>query len=229
MIRYAYSYPLYDNGAWAEYMLVSDSYVSRAPASLELSRAGAVPIVGLTAYETVIDILNVHSGDVVLITNAAGGVGHVALQIATGLGANVVATASPRNHEFVRALGAVAVFDSLTMKVVKMIRARYRAGVNKALNCISVEAADPMALALAEGGHMIDLTGSVTVSPPGVRIDADYVARGDGARLARVASMIDTGQVGVVFKAMMPFERAPDALALAGDKHMRGKIGLRIS
>ena len=76
---------------------------------------------------------------------------------------------------------------------------------------------------------MIDLTGSVTVSPPGVRIDADYVARGDGARLARVASMIDTGQVGVVFKAMMPFERAPDALALAGDKHMRGKIGLRIS
>ena len=226
---YAYSYPLYDNGAWAEYMLVSDSYVSRAPALLELSRAGAVPIVGLTAYETVIDILNVHSGDVVLITNAAGGVGHVALQIATGLGANVVATASPRNHEFVRALGAVAVFDSLTMKVVKMIRARYRAGVNKALNCISVEAADPMALALAEGGHMIDLTGSVTVSPPGVRIDADYVARGDGARLARVASMIDTGQVGVVFKAMMPFERAPDALALAGDKHMRGKIGLRIS
>ena len=132
---YAYSYPLYDNGAWAEYMLVPVSYVSRAPASLELSRAGAVPIAGLTAHETVIDMLKVHAGDIVLITNAAGGVGHLALQIAADLGANVVATASPRNHEFVRALGAVSVFDSLSMKVVKMIRARYRQGVNKALNC----------------------------------------------------------------------------------------------
>jgi NADPH:quinone reductase len=226
---YAYSYPLYDNGAWAEYMLVPVSYVSRAPASLELSRAGVVPIVGLTAHETVIDMLKVHAGDIVLITNAAGGVGHLALQIAAGLGANVVATASPRNHEFVRALGAVTVFDSLSMKVVKMIRARYRQGVDKALNCVSSGSANPMVLALAEGGHMIDLTGSVSVSRPGVRIDADYVARGDGARLERVAQMIDAGRVGVVFQAVLPFERAPEALALVLDTHVRGKIGLRMA
>ncbi len=226
---YAYSYPLYDNGAWAEYMLVPVSYVSRAPASLELSRAGAVPIAGLTAHETVIDMLKVHAGDIMLITNAAGGVGHLALQIAAGLGANVVATASPRNHEFVRALGAVTVFDDLSMEVVKMIRARYRQGVNKALNCVSSESAGVMALALAEGGHMIDLTGSVSVSRPGVRIDSDYVARGDGARLERVAQMIDAGRVGVVFQAVLPFERAPEALALALDKHVRGKIGLRMA
>lgn len=226
---YAYSYPLYDNGAWAEYMLVPVSYVSRAPASLELSRAGAMPIAGLTAHETVIDMLKVHAGDIMLITNAAGGVGHLALQIAAGLGANVVATASPRNHEFVRALGAVTVFDDLSMEVVKMIRARYRQGVNKALNCVSSESAGAMALALAEGGHMIDLTGSVSVSRPGVRIDSDYVARGDGARLERVAQMINAGRVGVVFQAVLPFERAPEALALTLDKHVRGKIGLRMA
>ena len=74
---YVYSYPLYDNGAWAEYMLVPMSYVARAPGSLDLTRAGGVPIAGLTAHETLTDILEVQQGDVVLITAAAGGVGHL--------------------------------------------------------------------------------------------------------------------------------------------------------
>ncbi len=108
---YAYSYPLYDNGAWAEYMLVPTSYAARAPASLDLTRAGGVPIVGLTAHETLTDILEVHRGDVVLITAAAGGVGHLAVQIASRLGGRVVGTASRRNEAFVRGLGAEAVID----------------------------------------------------------------------------------------------------------------------
>ena len=102
---YAYSYPLYNNGAWAEFMLVPTSYAARAPAALDLTRAGGVPIVGLTAHETLTDILEVHRGDVVLITAAAGGVGHLAVQIASSLGGRVVGTASRRNAEFVRGLG----------------------------------------------------------------------------------------------------------------------------
>ena len=83
---YVYSYPLYDNGAWAEYMLVPASYVARAPASLDLTRAGGVPIAGLTPHESLTDILEVQQGDVVSITAAAGGVGHLAVQIAARLG-----------------------------------------------------------------------------------------------------------------------------------------------
>ncbi len=83
---YAYSYPLYDNGAWAEYMLVPTSYAARTPASIDLTRAGGVPIVGLTAHESLTDLLEVHRGDLVLITAAAGGVGHLAVQIASRLG-----------------------------------------------------------------------------------------------------------------------------------------------
>ena len=67
-------------------MLVPSSYAARAPTSLDLTRAGGVPIVGLTAHETLTDILEVHRGDVVLITAAAGGVGHLAVQIASRLG-----------------------------------------------------------------------------------------------------------------------------------------------
>ena len=108
---YTYSYPLYHKGAWAEFMLVPASYVARSPASLDLTRAGGVPIVGLTAHETLTDLLAVQRGDVVLITAAAGGVGHLAVQIASRLGAQVVATAGRKNHDFVRALGAEAVID----------------------------------------------------------------------------------------------------------------------
>ena len=108
------------------------SYVARAPASLELTRAGAVPIVGLTAHETLTDIMGVHQGDVVLITAAAGGVGHLAVQIATGLGAHVVATASGRNHDFVRALGAQTVIDYTAEDMVAAIRTLYPDGVDKA-------------------------------------------------------------------------------------------------
>lgn len=82
-------------------MLVPQAYVAPIPASLTPVEAGGVPVVGLTAHETLIDVLRVTRGDVVLINAAAGGVGHIAVQLASSLGAQVVATASRRNHDFV--------------------------------------------------------------------------------------------------------------------------------
>ena len=106
-------------------MLVPVSYAARAPASLDLTRAGGVPIVGLTAHETLTDILEVHQGDVVLITAAAGGVGHLAVQIASRLGGRVVGTAGRRNAAFVRGLGAEAVIDYRSEDLLEAIRSRY--------------------------------------------------------------------------------------------------------
>ena len=181
---YTYSYPLYDNGAWAEYMLVPVSYVARAPTSIDLTRAGAVPIAGLTAHETLTNLLDVQPGEVVLITAAAGGVGHLAVQIASRIGGIVVGTASRRNHDFVLALGARTVIDYTTEDVVETIRAEYPEGVAKALNGVGGDAANQAVLALREGGHMVDLTGSVSVVRPDVRVDTDYVVRADWQRLA---------------------------------------------
>ena len=95
-------------GAWAEFMLVPRQRpdAARAPAALDLTRAGGVPIVGLTAHETLTDILEVHRGDVVLITAAACGRGYLAVQIASRLGGRVVGTASRRNAESLAASGA---------------------------------------------------------------------------------------------------------------------------
>lgn len=226
---YAYSYPLHHNGAWAEYMLVPASYVARAPASLDLTRAGAVPIVGLTAHETLTDILEVRQGDVVLITAAAGGVGHLAVQIAAGLGAHVVATASRSNHDFVRALGAETVIDYMAEDIVAAIRARYPDGVDKALNGVTGEAANQVVRTLRDGGRMVDLPGSVSVMRSGVRVDTEYVVRADADRLTRLARMIDDGRLTVEIQDIIPFERAADALEVVLARHVRGKVVLKIA
>ncbi len=226
---YAYSYPLYDNGAWADFMLVPQSYVARAPASLDQTRAGGVPIVGLTAHETLTDILAVQQGDLVLITAAAGGVGHLAVQLASRLGARVVATAGPRNLDFVRALGAEAVIDYTAEDVVEAIRARYPDGVDKVLNGVSGEGANRVVATLRPGGWMVDLTGSVSVTPSGIHVDREFVVRADGDRLARLARIIDDGWLNVVIQDVVPFERAPDALELVGARHVRGKVVLEIA
>jgi NADPH:quinone reductase-like Zn-dependent oxidoreductase len=226
---FAYSYPLYDNGAWAEYMLVPATYVARAPRSLDLTRAGGVPVAGLTAHESLTAVLEVHQGDVVLITAAAGGVGHLAVQIATKLGGRVVATASRRNHAFVRALGAETVIDYTTEDFVSAIYDRYPAGVDKALNGVEGDTADQAVRALKAGGRMVDLTGSVSIARPDVRVDSQYIVRGDGNRLMQVARMIDDGRLTLEIQDVIPFEHAPDAITIVEGKHVRGKLVLEIA
>lgn len=226
---YAYSYPLHDNGAWAEFMLVPESYVAPIPASLTPIEAGGVPIAGLTAHETLVDVLRVIPDDVVLVNAAAGGVGHIAVQLACGLGARVVAVAGRRNHDFVAGLGAAAVIDyDATGDVAQAIRDRYPDGVDKALNCVTGQAANDYVAALKEGGRMVDLPGAVSVRRPGVEIISDYVVRGNGARLADISQRFDRGELRLTVHEVVPFEEAQRALDLVLARHVRGKVVLKI-
>jgi NADPH:quinone reductase-like Zn-dependent oxidoreductase len=227
---YAYSYPMHDNGAWAEFMLVPQTYVAPIPASLTPIEAGGVPIAALTAHETLIDVLRVTRDEVVLINAAAGGVGHIAVQLASGLGAQVVATASRRNHDFVAGLGAAAVIDyDAVGDVAKAIRDRYPGGVDKALNCVSGNAANDYVAALKDGAKMVDLPGAVSVQRPGVEIISDYVVRGNGARLADLTQRFDRGALRLVVHEVIPFDEAQRALDLVLARHVRGKVVLKIA
>jgi NADPH:quinone reductase-like Zn-dependent oxidoreductase len=226
---YAYSYPLADNGAWAEYMLVPEHYAARVPTSLPPVEAGGLPIVGLTAHESLTDLLAVDDGDIVLITAAAGGVGHLAVQMASLFGARVVAIASRRNHDFLADLGAETVIDYTEVDdVAKAILARYPGGVDKALNGISGDDANEYVWALKEGGKMVDLPGSVTVDRPRVEIISDYVVRGNGARLAQLASLFDDSGLQLAIHDIVPFADAQDALDMVLTRHVRGKVVLQL-
>jgi NADPH2:quinone reductase len=224
---FTYSYPLYDNGAWAEYLLVPERYAAPAPESLALADAGAVPIVGLTAHETIHDVLEVRNDEVVLITAASGGVGHLAVQMAVRLGAYVIAVCGTDHVDFVRSLGAAEVIDYRRQDVVNAIRARHPHGVPKALNGVAGEAADDYVLLMAPGGLLLDLPGEISATKPQVTVQSDYVVEADGRRLAKLGRMIDDG-LRVTLSQTFGFEQAPQALATVLAKHVRGKVALHI-
>ncbi|MGZ4140865.1 MAG: NADP-dependent oxidoreductase [Actinomycetota bacterium] len=233
---YVYNYPLTHercpspdhNGAFAEYMLAPLAYVAPAPSSLDLVRAGAIPIAGLTALETMTAVLEVHRGDVVLITPASGGVGHVAVQLAKHFGAHVVATASTRNCDFVRSLGADTVVDYTKGDVVEAVLASHPHGVDKILSGVSGESANELVRALRKGGRMVDLNGEVTAKAHGVHVETEYVVQADVARLTRLARLIDDQVVRLTIEELVPFERVGEAIERAAEGHVRGKLAISI-
>jgi NADPH:quinone reductase len=233
---YTYSHPLshrgcpsrHHNGAWAEYMLVPAERVARAPTSLDLTHAGAIPIVGLTAHEALIDILKVERHDSLLITAAAGGVGHLAVQIAARRGAHVLATARKQNHEFLRALGAEVVIDYTRDDFVEVTHKYFPEGVDKALNGVEGDTANKVLRAVRPRGDVVDLTGSVTDDLPEGRLEKDYVVRPDRRRLTTLARMFDQGELKLEVAHVVDFAHAPSGLAEVLAKQVRGVLVLRV-
>lgn len=234
---WTYSHPLshrgcrshHHNGAWAEYMLVPFRRVALAPTSIDLTYVGGAPIVGLTAHETIVDILQVGRHDVVLITAAAGGVGHLAVQLAARRGARVVAIASKRNHEFLRDLGAEVLIDYTENDFVYATRQLFPDGVDKALNGVEGPTADKVVGTVRRRGHVVDLTGSATRMLPEGRVDTDYVVRPDRVRLATLARMFDRNELKLEVAHKVPFKHAPRGLAEVLAKHVRGVLVLDIA
>ena len=99
------------HGTAAELVPAPERTVSRMPEGLSFEEAAAMPLAGLTAYQVLTEALQVQAGDRVLVHAASGGVGHLAVQIAAALGAEVIGTASPAHHDLVRGLGASEVLD----------------------------------------------------------------------------------------------------------------------
>src|SRR5215207_5658915 len=98
-------------GCYAEYVVAPAEKVARKPASLSFEEAAGAPVAGSTAYQGIVEEIGLKEGETVLITGAAGGVGTMAVQIAASVGARVLGTASPRNHDYLRSLGAAEAID----------------------------------------------------------------------------------------------------------------------
>lgn len=99
------------DGALAEFMLVDARLMAKKPKTLTMEQAAALPLVAITAYEALVDKMNVQAGDKVLIHGATGGVGHIAVQLAKVLGANVTSTYGPANEALAKTVGADNLVD----------------------------------------------------------------------------------------------------------------------
>jgi NADPH:quinone reductase-like Zn-dependent oxidoreductase len=176
------------SGFWAERILLTADHAAVAPPELGVLDAGALPVAGLTARQA-LDALGVRPGERLLITGGAGTTGALAVQLAVRAGAEVTATASPRNAERLRRLGAAAVVDYHDPDWPE----HAGGGFDAALTAAPGTAAEALAL-VRDGGRLCSLTGH---APPGDRgiESADLYVTPDAAQLAGLAGLVAAGEL----------------------------------
>ncbi|WP_354639788.1 NADP-dependent oxidoreductase [Kitasatospora camelliae] len=211
-----------EHGTYAELVAAPVRTLARKPAALDWAQAGGLPLAGLTAYQALVGALAVREGETVLIHAAAGGVGSLAVQIAGTLGARVIGTAGPRNHDYLRRLGAEPVPHGEGL--LEAVRAVAPQGVDAALDLV--------------GGGMVELSAQLVADPARIASVADYgvAARGghyvwtrpDPVDLAAVAALADRGLLTVPVASTFPLSQAASAQALNAEGRTRGKIVLLV-
>ena len=220
-----YSYARKDfihGGTYAQYVTVPARAVARKPESLGWGEAGSLPLAGLTAYQT-LTRLGLENGRTVLIHNASGGVGTFATQIAKALGATVIATASPANHDYLRTLGAdhpLAYGDGLADRVREVAPE----GVDVVLDLVGGVVATTTSVLKPGGSH-----GSIA-DPEVLQHGGQWMwVRPNAADLDELAAMADAGQLRVPIAQEFALEDLPQAFALSRQGHVQGKIAIKVS
>ncbi|GAA1655709.1 NADP-dependent oxidoreductase [Nonomuraea maheshkhaliensis] len=219
-------------GAYAEYVTAPARQWARKPATLDHVHAAAVPLAALTAWQALVDTARVQAGQRVLITAAAGGVGHFAVQFAWHLGAHVIATASAARHPWLRELGAEEVIDYTATRFEQAVK-----DVDVVIDLVgdgqdrtgtrSIEVLRPGGLLVAvPGGVSPELVRAAEVA--GVRA-TPFLVEPDGPALTTIAGLIDEGQVAVEVAETFPLDQAGAAHARGEAGRTRGKLVLTLA
>ncbi|NJC68485.1 NADP-dependent oxidoreductase [Planosporangium thailandense] len=215
-------------GAYADYVACRPDRLAPVPMALALWEAGALPVDLLTADAGIHDVLAVQRGQTVLVTAAAGGLGHLAAQLAIHVGAHVIATAGRDHHNFVHKLGVTDVIDHYEADWPQRVREIAPDGVDAALSTVSATTTDAVA-ATRDGGAVATPAPGGEI-PPGRRVQLlRYQGPMDGRRLARLAPILDEGTVALIISARFDLEDAPAAHTEVERGHTRGKIVLSVN
>lgn len=220
-------------GTYAEFVSVPSTMLVHKPASLSMTEAAGVPLVGLTAWTGVIDLARVTSGQRMLIHAGAGGVGHMAVQVAKFYGAWVATTASSGNHEWLRSLGADQVVDYRAERFEEVVEP-----VDVVLDLIGNETDSVSTRSLQvlrDGGLIINVPSG---SWPTMHEDVRAAGRdlratslklvSEGAALRTLAQLFDQGDLETHVDAVFPLAEAAAAHEQLMAGHTRGKIVLEV-
>jgi NADPH:quinone reductase-like Zn-dependent oxidoreductase len=212
--------PMVENGAAAEYVVAPAEILAAAPASIPLTDAAALPIVGLTAWQALFDHAKLTVGQRVLINGAGGAVGGYAVQLAKGAGAYVIGVAGPGSSAQVQAAGADEVVDHTVTGVAEP--------VDVVLNLAPVEPERLAALVtwIRPGGVLVNTT--VWMPAPsdeerGVR-GIDLFVRSDAAQLTHLVKLVDAGELRVGVARRVPLAELAAVHAQAAAGELPGKV-----
>ncbi|MER6056186.1 NADP-dependent oxidoreductase [Streptomyces albidoflavus] len=220
-------YP-HGSGSHAEYVVGPARAFTRKPTVIDHVQAGALPLVSLTAYQALIDTAGIGPGQRVLIHAAAGGVGHVAVQIAKAHGAYVIGTASAPKHDLLRELGADEVVDYRTTDVADAVD-----GVDMVLDPLGGETRARSVGLLRPGGTLVSLLSggsaeeAAHAAERGVRT-ATMLVEADHAGMNAVADLVAAGALRPRVEATFPLAEAASAHRLGETGRTTGKIVLEV-
>jgi NADPH:quinone reductase-like Zn-dependent oxidoreductase len=214
------------DGAEAEYTIALPNELAPKPGTLDHVQAAAVPLSALTAWQALFEHANLGAGQTVLIHGAAGGVGVFAMQLARLAGAQVIATTSARNRDFLRKLGATEVIDYTTTRFEEMVQR-----VDVVFDTVGGDTLQRSWQVVKPGGVLV----SVVIPRPSADVAkghdarfAWFVVEPNREQLIQIGMLIDAGHIRPIIDTVVPLSEARQAYEQGAKGHMRGKIVLRV-
>lgn len=223
--------PTVHDGTYAEFITMDAAAVAPMPSNLSFAEAATIPLTGLTAWQALFDFAQLQAGNKLLIHAGSGGVGSLAIQFAKHCGATVYTTASRKNHDYVRELGADVTIDYTAENFVDVIKTAEPAGIDVVFDTLGGTAQESSYQVLKKGGTLVSI-----VAPPAVQTAEQYQVKAgfvfvspNGKQLRQIAELIEGGGVR---PANIAEELELKDAAIAQEKsrahHIRGKIVLKI-
>ncbi|MEV7673035.1 NADP-dependent oxidoreductase [Streptomyces sp. NPDC088752] len=232
---------LMQSGTYAEYVTAPAGDLALKPAGVDHVHAAALPMSGLTAWQYLIDVGHDHpspfqdarhrpvglDGTTVLVNGAGGGVGHLALQLAAWKGARTIAVASGAHERFLRDLGADVYIDYTKRRPEDVVR-----DVDVVLDAVGGPTSRRFLPTLKRGGSLFPVYVGEFDEEENARLGITVTGtqvRANGAQLAELAALVDTGALRVAVDSVHPLAQARAAHERAAEGHLQGKIVLTIA
>lgn len=237
-------------GAFAERIAVKESSVALKPRNIGMVEAASLPLVALTAWQTLVETAGLKKGQKVFIQAGSGGVGTIAIQLARHLGASVATTTSTANVDWVKALGADVVIDYKQQDFTAVLR-----DYDVALNSLGAATLGQSMQILRPGGHLISISGPPTPAfaaarglawplkqvlrllSLGIRNKARKIGgqysfvfmRAEGAQLREITALVESGAIHPVVDKVFPFSDIDQALAYVDSGRAKGKVVVQMT
>lgn len=226
---YAYARrPKIQHGTFAEYVSLPESYLAERPTNISMDESGGIPLVGLTAYQSIFDFGELKKGQTLLILGASGGVGTLAIQLAKSVGAKVIGVASEANHEYMKELGADITIDYKDNHVGEAVKESEPDGVDLIFHCSRGNSLAQVMEAdvLKEGGKL----ASVTNSKPDISDDIAFkyvFVEPNAEQLEHITVLADNGKISVPVTDTFSLDEVGEALQKIESLHTRGKLVIK--
>jgi NADPH:quinone reductase-like Zn-dependent oxidoreductase len=237
-------------GTFAEFIAMNAADVALKPTNLSMEEAASIPLVGLTAWQALVEIGKLSPGQKVFIQAGSGGVGSFAIQLAKHLGATVATTTSAQNVDLVKSLGADVVIDYKTQDFEKIL-----SGYDLVLNSQDNKTLDKSLRVLKRGGQVVSISGppdpafardlglnlvlklviyalsrSLRKKAKALGLGFTFLfMRAEGQQLAQITKLIETGVIRPAVDRVFPFGQTGNALEYVETGRAKGKVVIKVA